>query len=76
MKKINYTAAIKFNILMFLKEAMDTRDKELAKYCTKKILTRLKEIAKNSLKPDKDKLFKTVDRTMIDDFYLLLIECL
>jgi hypothetical protein len=36
---------------------MDTRNKELAKYVTTKILDRLKAIAKQSIKPDKNKFF-------------------
>lgn len=53
---------------------MDTRNKEIANYVTTKILDRLKAIAKQSLKPDKNKFFNPP--TSGDDFYLLLLECL
>lgn len=56
--KSKTTVEIKFRALMviyikntqFLKEAMDTRNKELSKYVNEKIMSRLKEIAKLSLK--------------------------
>jgi len=75
------TAQIKFTALMvnicylskLLKEAMDLRHKEIAKYTSKKILSRLKEIAKMTLKSDKNKLF--TNTTGADDFYRLLLEC-
>ncbi|CAD8099802.1 unnamed protein product [Paramecium sonneborni] len=72
--KSKFPFQTKFNALMLLKDAMDTRQKEMADYVTIKILDRLKTIAKQSLKGDKNKLFNPPDPG--DEFYLLLLECL
>ncbi|CAD8169109.1 unnamed protein product [Paramecium pentaurelia] len=72
--KSKFPFQTKFNALMLLKDAMDTRNKEIANYVTIKVLDRLKAIAKQSLKPDKNKLFTPPESG--DEFYLLLLECL
>ncbi|CAD8183439.1 unnamed protein product [Paramecium octaurelia] len=72
--KSKFPFQTKFNALMLLKDAMNTRNKEMANYVTIKVLDRLKAIAKQSLKPDKNKLFTPPDPG--DEFYLLLLECL
>jgi hypothetical protein len=57
---------------------MDLKSKELGNYVSTKLLTRLKEIAKNAKKvPDREKIFsKPSDAETIENFYQLLLECL